>query len=363
MENKFQAKSDLVRFKDTFSGHLHPHLRGPNIQKWIQISSGVLVLSVVLVCVFTLVTIPKNGKSSVKRKVIHSDPNFSKSIIYRKLQASTTKPVIQKMSLDDIFISVKTSKKFHESRLKVILKTWFQLAKANTYFFTDFSDEETSILTNGHLIVTSCPSDHSRQALSCKMQAEFDTFLKSEKSWFCHFDDDQYVNVLALEDKLRRFDSNEDWYLGKPSIERPLEILDRDSPKMQKKVSFWFATGGAGFCLSKSLAENMREHAADGKFSSVADKMRLPDDVTMGYVVELLAGVPMTRIEEFHSHLEPLRLVKNLTKQISFSYSSYGSEKNIIEVNGFGEQEDPTRFQSIHCHLFPYFNWCPSSTR
>ena len=52
-------------------------------------------------------------------------------------------------------------------------------------------------------------------------------------SWFCHFDDDQYVNVLALEDKLRRFDSNGDWYLGKPSIERPLEILDRDSPKMQ----------------------------------------------------------------------------------------------------------------------------------
>ncbi len=29
---------------------------------------------------------------------------------------------------DDIFISVKTSKKFHESRLKVILDTWFHLA-------------------------------------------------------------------------------------------------------------------------------------------------------------------------------------------------------------------------------------------
>lgn len=29
---------------------------------------------------------------------------------------------------DDIFISVKTSEKFHETRLKVILDTWFQLA-------------------------------------------------------------------------------------------------------------------------------------------------------------------------------------------------------------------------------------------
>jgi hypothetical protein len=33
----------------------------------------------------------------------------------------------------------------------------------------------------GHLILTSCPSDHSRQALCCKMQAEFDHFLLSDK--------------------------------------------------------------------------------------------------------------------------------------------------------------------------------------
>ena len=54
--------------------------------------------------------------------------------------------------------------------------------------------------------------------------------------WFCHFDDDQYVNVLALEDKLRGLDSSQDWYLGKPSIEKPLEIMDRDSPGPDMKV-------------------------------------------------------------------------------------------------------------------------------
>ena len=74
----------------------------------------------------------------------------------------------------------------------------------------------------------------------------------------------------------------------------------------QNKISFWFATGGAGFCLSRHLAERMRLTAAGGKFTSVADKMRLPDDVTMGYVVEHLAKVPMTTVKEFHSHLEPL---------------------------------------------------------
>ena len=103
----------------------------------------------------------------------------------------------------------------------------------------------------------------------------------------------------------------------------------------------------------------MESLAADGKFASLADKMRLPDDVTMGYVVELLAGVAMTKVTEFHSHLEPLRLVTDLKKQISFSYSSYGSEMNVVEVEGFSEEEDPTRFRSIHCHLFPQVRWCP----
>ena len=101
------------------------------------------------------------------------------------------------------------------------------------------------------------------------------------------------------------------------------------------------------------------------QFINTAEKMRLPDDVTMGYIVEMLAEVPLTKLDEFHSHLEPLRLVRELEKQISFSYSSYGKEgeeeeKNIIEVQGFKEKEDPTRFLSIHCTLFPSTSWCPS---
>ena len=142
--------------------HIQHELWGPNLQKqkWIQIISLFLFFTFVS---FTLLTLPRdiNSQSFMKRKAI--------------------KPVIQEMSLDDIFISVKTSQKFHDSRLKVILKTWFQLAKANTYFFTDISNNETSILTNGHMIETFCPPDHSRYGLSCKMQAELDMFLKSDK--------------------------------------------------------------------------------------------------------------------------------------------------------------------------------------
>lgn len=81
----------------------------------------------------------------------------------------------------DLFISVKTSQKFHRKRLDLVLKTWFQLARDQTWFFTDQHDEEFEERTNGHLKVTECSSSHSRQALCCKMAAEFDAFLDSGK--------------------------------------------------------------------------------------------------------------------------------------------------------------------------------------
>ena len=123
----------------------------------------------------------------------------------------------------------------------------------------------------------------------------------------------------------------------------------------QDKLSFWFATGGAGFCLSRSLALRMRPFAARGKFKQVGDKIRLPDDVTMGYLAEHVLGTPLTVVEEFHSHLEPLRFMAghaagrragrgiDLENQISFSYGSYGQEPNVVPVEGFGDEEDPTR--------------------
>lgn len=46
--------------------------------------------------------------------------------------------------------------------------------------------------------------------------------------WFCHFDDDNYVNVPRLVRFLGDYNPREDWYLGKPSIQTPLEIINKD---------------------------------------------------------------------------------------------------------------------------------------
>lgn len=157
-----------------------------------------------------------------------------------------------------VFISVKTTLKFHESRVGLILKTWFHQLPHQIYFFTDSEDEYLSSQTNGHLIKTNCSSSHNRKALCCKMSVEIDSFLKSGNKWFCHFDDDNYVNIPRLLDLLQSYDPQDDWYLGKPSIRHPLQILDR---KTGSKFAFWFGTGGAGFCLSRSLAMKMSPFA------------------------------------------------------------------------------------------------------
>lgn len=48
--------------------------------------------------------------------------------------------------------------------------------------------------------------------------------VSSTSRWFCHFDDDNYVNVPQLVQLLNEYHPTKDWYLGKPSVASPLEI-------------------------------------------------------------------------------------------------------------------------------------------
>ena len=54
--------------------------------------------------------------------------------------------------------------------------------------------------------------------------------------WFCHVDDDTYVNVVALVKLLRRYPHYEDWYIGKPSLDKPITSIHSDDPVV--KTSF-----------------------------------------------------------------------------------------------------------------------------
>ncbi|TRY54821.1 hypothetical protein DNTS_001788 [Danionella cerebrum] len=230
-----------------------------------------------------------------------------------------------------------------------------------TYIFTDGEDEELKKKIGSHAINTNCSAAHSRQALSCKMAVEYDKFIESGKKWFCHVDDDNYVNVKTLVKMLSNYPHTQDMYIGKPSLDRPIEATERLGDKM-RPVNFWFATGGAGFCISRGLALKMSPWASGGHFMNTAEKIRLPDDCTIGYIIESVLGVSLTRSSLFHSHLENLQQVSKseVHKQITLSYGMFENKRNIINMKGaFSIEEDPSRFKSVHCLLYPDTPWCP----
>ncbi|KAK6301048.1 hypothetical protein J4Q44_G00291460 [Coregonus suidteri] len=216
-----------------------------------------------------------------------------------------------------------------------------------------------------HMINTNCSAAHSRQALSCKMAVEYDTFISSGKKWFCHVDDDNYVNIRPLVKLLSHYSHTHDVYIGRPSLDRPLEATERFGNSHTRPVRFWFATGGAGFCVSRGLALKMSPWASGGNFMTTADRIRLPDDCTVGYIIEALLGVGLIRSPLFHSHLENLQLVSQtqIHHQVTLSYGTFDSKRNIISVRGaFSLDEDPTRFRSVHCVLYPDTPWCSALT-
>ncbi|PKU26723.1 hypothetical protein llap_22973 [Limosa lapponica baueri] len=76
------------------------------------------------------------------------------------------------------------------------------------------------------MINTNCSAVHTRQALCCKMSVEYDKFLESGQKWFCHVDDDNYVNPRTLLHLLSAFSHSQDVYVGRPSLDHPIEAAD-----------------------------------------------------------------------------------------------------------------------------------------
>ncbi|KAF2982837.1 hypothetical protein EK904_008864 [Melospiza melodia maxima] len=175
------------------------------------------------------------------------------------------------------------------------------------------------------MINTNCSAVHTRQALCCKMSVEYDKFLESGQKWFCHVDDDNYVNPRTLLHLLSAFSHSQDVYVGRPSLDHPIEAADHvQSDGSKTTVKFWFATGGAGFCISRGLALKMSPWASLGNFISTAERVRLPDDCTIGYIIEGLL-------------------------EVTLSYGDPENKHNVVSVGGvFGLQQDPTRSLDVN---------------
>lgn len=75
-----------------------------------------------------------------------------------------------------------------------------------------------------------------------------------------------------------------------------------------------------------------------GNFISTAEKIRLPDDCTIGYIIEALLEVRLTHSGLFHSHLENLQklpadsLLSQVRKWLHSRYISLW-ESNLLHTD------------------------------
>lgn len=79
----------------------------------------------------------KNINSVSNKFSNYVDDNNYVDTVYQGAVTATPKPPTTE--LDDIFISVKTTKSYHSTRLAIIVKTWFQLAKGQVRIIEYFN--------------------------------------------------------------------------------------------------------------------------------------------------------------------------------------------------------------------------------
>lgn len=257
----------------------------------------------------------------------------------------------------DIIHTVKTTKKFHYSRLNLLLWTWISEVPKQTYIITDSFDPFLCLWLGceHQVIAKDCGDAHTAKSLSCKLGFEFDSYIEHATKWWCHWDDDNYVNLNQLRELLELYDHEKPWYVGRKSVDS--FNLKYDDTQIRAE----FAHGGCGFCISKALAMLLKPLVYKGQI--IAEKAQIHnDDVMIGIFINHVLGFNVTTSDLFNSHwhwksLKALDTTGVVTKQISLSYNSkvhvtFNSDRS------FPQEVDETRFLSIHCHLYPTTPYC-----
>jgi fringe protein len=287
---------------------------------------------------------------------------FSILIFYNSLfQTKPLNRINQSTNSIRIMYVIRTSSHFYQKRLIYLLQTWISIVKDDVFFVTDVLlpdiSQNHSILTN-----KTCGSDvHSMSNLCCKTAHDFILFhhYASKYDWFCHFDDDQYVNVNNLKEYLSTFDSNRPYYIGRTSWSDTLKRSKEPFPH-----PFWFATLGAGVCLSKRALKLLKPYTQiPSKFAAGCIRENYHDDIYLGFLLNGYLNISLTKATRFHSHLEKTfyknkqTFLRTFATEITFGFRSPDRYPSFLPQL-YTSDTDPYRIRTLHCLLYTQLNEC-----
>ena len=288
-------------------------------------------------------------------------------IYYNSIFHRTNSDMIDQQSRSiRIMHVIRTNSHFYHKRLIYLLQTWITLVIDDVFFVSDVLlpnvSHDQTILTK-----TTCGSDaHSMGVLCCKTAHDFLLFQRysSHYDWFCHFDDDQYVNVNQLKEYLTTLDSSQPYYVGRPSWPHALQRSKAPFP-----YPFWFATLGAGVCLSKRTVYLLKPYIqTTSQFVDGCLRENYHDDIYLGFLLHGYLNISLTKTDRFHSHLEKnfynqqQTFLRTFNDQITFGFRSPDRYPHFLPLL-YPLNQDPFRIRTLHCLLFTQINECQRKVR
>ncbi|NXW16454.1 B3GLT glucosyltransferase, partial [Circaetus pectoralis] len=227
-------------------------------------------------------------------------------ISYKMLQAE---PAIKNLTFvlfiqgepvkkEDVFVAVKTCRKFHGDRIPVVKQTWEREAALIEYY-SDYADISIPTIDLG---VPNTDRGHCGKTFA--ILERFLNHSSPRTPWLVIVDDDTLISIFRLRRLLSCYDPNEPVFLG----ERYGYGLGTGG--------YSYITGGGGMVFSRTavqklLASKCRCYSMDA-----------PDDMVLGMCFSGL-GIPITHSPLFHQ-ARPMDYPKGyLSHQIPVSFHKH----------------------------------------
>nr|XP_009861006.1 beta-1,3-glucosyltransferase-like [Ciona intestinalis] len=182
------------------------------------------------------------------------------------------------VSLDDVQISVKTTKKFHKDRVQVVKKTWGPYVKHITYY-SNVSDPTVPTIDCG---VQNTPTGHCG-----KMEVIIKDFYKKDEmkhlKWLVIADDDSIIGVSRMVKLLNCYNHNS-----------PIVLGERYGYGLNKGYGYGYITGGGSMVMSRGAVSAWFKHECS------CPSISTPDDMYLGQCFSFNVGVPVVHSPLFH---------------------------------------------------------------
>ena len=182
------------------------------------------------------------------------------------------------ITLDDILISVKTTQKFHSTRVGIVKKTWGKYVK-NILYYSNITDSSIPTIDCG---VPNTVMGHCGKMEVIINDAHHKKNLKKFK-YLVIADDDSIIGLSQLVKLLNCY---------KPNI--PLVLGERYGFGLSSGNGYSYITGGGSMVMSRGAINSWVKNNC--KCPSIST----PDDMYLGQCFSALVGIPVTHSPRFH---------------------------------------------------------------